>query len=390
MANQSVAAEKLQDACCLLLSREPWYGHAATFFDWIPSTQIETMGVRIGQGRIVECFYHPSFVAELSIYELYTVIQHEVEHVVRCHCTRAGVRNARIWNIAVDMAVNGRQSHPNIGYRGKRKGLTIPFREKLVWVPELWDPTLSAETYYEMLKQRPDCLPVGFPIDDHSLWAESDISMTDAIDIACHIAEQAAGKNQGQMPGHVRRILDEIQQSRTPWHVLLARFISRHTGGRRTTYSRRNRRKDLFGMPGHKRRSRPHVTVIVDVSGSISPPELATFFGEIERICAHARLDVLLWDCEFQGFHRHYQRGDWKKIEMTGGGGTDMAAPVHWLIHNRCVADCVIIFTDGFFPWPEPQPFPMMAVLLPYGHSPPPWLPTVQLPAGEGTEAPYW
>ena len=143
-------------------------------------------------------------------------------------------------------------------------------------------------------------------------------------------------------------------------------------------------------MPGHKRRSRPHVAVIVDVSGSISPVELAAFFGEVECICAHARLDVLLWDCEFQGFHQHYRRGDWKKIEMTGGGGTDMVAPVHWLIQNHCVADCVIIFTDGYCPWPEPQSFPMMAVLLPLHHPAPPWLPTVQLPAGVRTGAPHW
>ena len=380
MPSQVFAAERIQEACCLLLSREPWYGHATTFFDWIPSTRVETMGVRLGYGAVIECFYDADFVSALSIQELCTVIQHEIEHVVRCHCTRAASREPKIWNIAADMAVNGHKRHPHIGYRGEDGALAIPFRDELVWVPEYWDPTLSAESYYEALERRAPCLPTGMLLDDHSLWTESDVSEADAADIACHVAMHAAEKCCGTMPGHIERRLADVRKSETPWHVLLARFVGQHTRGRRRTYSRRNRRKDFFGMPGYKRRAHPHVSVIVDVSGSISPAELSLFFGEVERICAHARLDVLLWDSDFQGFHPHYRQGDWKKIKMTGAGGTDMAAPVRWLIENRHVSDCVIIFTDGWCPWPEPQRFPIMAALAYRFQPAPSWMPTVILP----------
>jgi predicted metal-dependent peptidase len=110
--------------------------------------------------------------------------------------------------------------------------------------------------------------------------------------------------------------------------------------------------------------------VVVDVSGSISEKVLSQFFAEVERICHHARVDVLLWDAAFQGFFRNYRVGDWKRISLTGGGGTDMAAPVDWLVEHHAVGDCVVLLTDGICNWPAPRRFPLISVLSRPGAGP--------------------
>lgn len=356
-------ADHLQQARCLLIAHEPWYGHAAMTMNWLPSSQTETMGVRAVDGGEVECLYNPTFVSELTVLELYAVIQHEVEHVVRCHCTRSGGQHPLAWNVAADMAVNGREHKPRIGYTDEYGATVVPCRDSIVWVPLLWPSNENAEYYYRRLPRDRELIGFGIVLDDHSLWEESDVSQGELVEITLGVVEHANAKSRGQIPRHLKRAIEQLGQPQLPWHVLLRRLLNLHLGRRRTTYSRRNRRKDFFGVPGHVRYGRPHVSVIVDVSGSIRQDELSQFFTELERICVNAQVDVLLWDDEFQGFTKNYRRGDWKRIPMSGGGGTDMAAPVDWLVEHRAVGDCVILLTDGWCDWPTQRQVPLISVI---------------------------
>ena len=116
--------EKLLAARCRLLSREPWMGAMAMQMTWHPGDfpwqtddRAKTMGVRIVNGGEVQCIWYPGFVHSQSIKQLYAVIQHEIEHIVRCHCIRIGShRCPERWNVACDMAVNGKRSKPTFGY----------------------------------------------------------------------------------------------------------------------------------------------------------------------------------------------------------------------------------------------------------------------------------
>ena len=356
--------DNLQRARCALIAHEPWYGHAAMSMTWINSRQTETMGVRVVRGGEIQCLYNPVFVSKLSVLELYAVIQHEIEHVVRCHCVRLTSQAPMAWNIAADMAVNGHQWRPRIGYReGAKAKPVIPHRKSLVWVPFDWPPDENAEYYYRRLPECKAWHTLGRMLDDHSVWEASDVSRGELMGVAYGLAQQAKAQSAGLMPGHLERVLAKLGCPQLPWRLLLQRYLSTYLGRHRATYCRRNRRNDAFGIPGRVRQEQSHVNVIVDVSGSISQDELSQFFTEVERICLHARLDVLLWDAEFQGFTRNYRSGDWKRIPLTGGGGTDMAAPVDWLVKHHAVGDCVILLTDGHCNWPAPGRFPLISVL---------------------------
>jgi predicted metal-dependent peptidase len=126
------------------------------------------------------------------------------------------------------------------------------------------------------------------------------------------------------------------------------------------TWSRRNRRRDEFGIKGVSHHATSKLGVIIDTSGSICSDELKQFFAEIEAISYRAKTWILQWDAGFQDYAAKYRRGDWKNIQIKGRGGTDMAAAVQWVVDNKVQADAVVLLTDGYTPWPEKTPFPMI------------------------------
>lgn len=360
--------EKLMKARCRLLTREPWYGHIAMGMTWIAlpeEADCKTMGVRIVNGGDMQCVYNPHFVEELTLEELYAVVQHEIEHLVRLHCVRIDFRDTRAWNIAADMCVNGRKSNPRIGYKDPIANRTIiPHIDDIVWIPDSWPDNETVEQYYERLTGK-GCgnqalaLSVAHSVrteavtgparalDDHQVWRESNVGLDEARQVVRDLVSQATEKCQGNSPGHLREVIAKLNNPIMNWRQLLKHHLGKHVGNRRTTYSRRNRRRDQFGVPGISRRAAANVNVIVDTSGSISTEDLRQFFAEIESISCRAKTAVLQWDTVFQGWSA-YRRGCWKSMAINGRGGTDMAAPVKWLIDNRKVADVQIMLTDGF------------------------------------------
>ena len=416
----SVVQDKLMKARCRLMTKEPWYGHVAMSMTWIPSQmsgmdeKAKTMGVRIVNGGEVQCVYYPPFVEKCTVEELYGVVQHEIEHIVRLHCIRPGPqRHPLVWNYAADMCVNGPKNAPRIGYRDHSNSkVVLPLDGNIIHIPPDWPQDETTECYYEKLESQVKQIAKGMGkgqdkdkqsgngggqgdeegdgngdgkgkgqgegeggdgagtgisgelIDNHDLWAESDVSEDEARQLVKDIVDQATEKSQGHVPGHLASAIEALKKPVVKWHQLLQRYLGRHVGNQRVTYSRRARRRDQFGMPGISHHAAATVNVIVDTSGSVSDDELQQFFAEIESIQSRAKTFVLQWDHAFQGF-APYRRGAWKRFKVCGRGGTDMAAPVKWLKDNHRIADCQIMLTDGecnYLPKGDVQ-FPMITVI---------------------------
>jgi len=393
-------AQKLMNARCRLMTVEPWYGHIAMRMTWIPSDMAwqpeeqRTMGVRIINGGDIQCLYYPGFIEKQSLQQLYGAIQHEIEHIVRCHCLRVGSRNPLAWNIATDMTINGPKSSPRIGYKNAEK-LVLPLDGNIIWIPKDWPKDWSAEKYYSKLMKDADKQGQtegegegegeqevnnsynfggisGSTIDDHSVWNQSDVSADEARQVIKDVVDQAIQKCQGNMPGHLIDAIRSLSKPIVKWRELLRHYMGKHVGNRRKTYSRRNRRFDEFGLPGVSHHAAATVNVIIDTSGSIGTRELEQFFGEIETISHRAKTKILQWDSKFQGYDA-YRRGDWKKLKIHGRGGTDMAAPVNWLVENNAIADAQIMLTDGYCNYADKKPFPMITVITTPDTSGPGW-----------------
>jgi len=415
-------SEKLMNARCRLMTREPWYGHVAMGMTWIPSNmpwlpeERRTMGVRIVNGSDIQCLYYPPFVDTLDIKELFAVIQHEIEHIVRCHCIRSGHRNPEAWNIAADMTVNGKKSSPRIGYQEPATNeMIVPLKGNIIWIPEDWEGDQTSEWYYDKLEKKQggnccgqcgkplggkgqgkgknkgqgqgqgegdgegeggDCPSCGQSagdsysyggvggkvIDDHSTWNQSDVSEDEARQLIKDVVDQATEKCQGHVPAHLEQAIAELSKPVVRWRELMRHYLGKHVGNQRKTYSRRNRRRRMFGMPGISHHAAANVVVIIDTSGSIGTRELEQFFAEIEALSARAKVMVLQWDAAFQGYES-YRRGDWKKITCKGRGGTDMVGPIDWLMDNGQVPDCTVMLTDGYTGWHDPCKFPLITVI---------------------------
>lgn len=423
-------SDRLMRARCRLMTREPWYGHIAMNMVWIPSQMPwrpepqRTMGVRIVNGGEIQCLYYPPFVESMTICELFAVIQHEIEHIVRCHCIRVGARNPEAWNIACDMCVNGKRTSPRIGYpEPTTSELILPMKGNIVWIPEDWPGDSTSEQYYDKLEKkqqkigkvcgncgRPvggkgnkgskgkgddgqgggegggegdgqggdgDACPTcgqshgdsynfggvgGKVIDDHSTWNQSDVSPDEARQVVKDVVDQATNKCQGHVPGHLVEAIKELSKPVVRWREILRQYLGKHVGNQRRTYSRRNRRRQTFGTKGISHHAAATVCVVIDTSGSIGHKELQQFFAEVDAISARAKVHVLQWDHAFQGYDK-YRRNDWKKFKVHGRGGTDMAAPIDWLCENRLVPDVVVMLTDGYCNYAEDRHFPYICVI---------------------------
>lgn len=347
--------------------KEPFYGHMAMKIDWIPSemnwksVQTKTMGVRIINGGDIQCLYYPPFVSLCDITELYGIIQHEIEHLIRCHCLRIQNRDPDLYNIAADMAVNGKKDSPRIGYKDNNGQIILPLGGNIIWIPQGWDSNQTAEYYYELLNDN-NYEPQGNMVDDHEIWDESDISKDEMRQVIKNAVQDVMEKTNGEAPSHITNIIDSLNKPIVKWQQLLHGILGKYVGNKRYTYSRKNRRIKSFGVKGISNHAASEISIIVDTSGSIGDVELKQFFTEIESLSYKSKIWLLQWDNIYRDY-RLYRKGDWKKISVKGRGNTDMAAPIDWLIKNNLVKDAVVMLTDGYCNYADPRKINYICIL---------------------------
>ena len=403
--------DKLMMARARLMVRAPFYGHLAMMIDWVKSNMEwapewgRTMGVRVKSNRRIELIWNPDFVASQTMHELFGAIQHELEHIVHLHMVRRGGRDAHDWNIAADMTVNGTKTSPIIGYDEDSGVHTLPIGGNIIFRPGDNDwGNLTTEQLYKRVNESidksrvcPTCNGTGKAgkdsqpcptcggsgtltkwgriFDDHSSWNQTDVSADEARQIVKEIVREVIDKGHGNVPGHLIDAIDALVKAQVRWQDELKAFVGKYAHGRRSTWNRVNRRHDAFGIKGYSGHAVADGAIIMDTSGSIGKHEMAQFWGEIESMMSRLTFCVLQWDSGFQDFWPRYRRYDWKKIKIKGGGGTDMAAPIDWLIKNGKIPrkGPVVMMTDGHANFHEPCSFPYIALITEPTGSEPKW-----------------
>jgi len=301
------------------------------------------------------------FTQQCSIEELYGVIQHEIEHLIRCHCIRVGDRDHIIFNYAADMAVNGKKNNPRIGYKNPSNEITLPLNGNIVWIPDNWDLNCSAEEYYDKLHNNDEQIN-GEIMDDHDIWDTSEVSIDEMRQVVKNAVNDVVSKINSEVPNHLYDIIKSLNRSVINWRQHLRNILGKYVGSKRQTYSRINRRIRKFGYKGFSHHAASEIVVIVDTSGSINGDELMQFFGEIENLSHRSKVWLLQWDNVFRSYG-HYRKGDWKDISIKGRGNTNMAAPIEWLVDNKLVKNIVIMLTDGYCNYSKPYKFNFICAL---------------------------
>lgn len=360
--NGPPARRAVAEAVSRLLVEQPFYGYFLKTFDIKRSdAQTRTMAVGFRRGRI-NCIYNAKFVLSLTPKKLQAILIHEILHVVHLHLTRRENREPFVFNIACDMAINPKiESLPN-------SALSPP--------PE-WHGA-NAEYIYDQLVEEvsQDLIKIGEGLlDDHDLWQEAEGREWEVENAVGQAVTDAHTKSHGNMPGEVRDAIDWwLARPQVSWRQMLRNFVHSHTPAHKeVTYSRRNRRHDIFGIPSKRRHHSPSIAVGVDTSGSVTEEGLNLFFSELEGLALEATPAILLFHTEVYTI-RPYEKGDFKSMSIEWGG-TDFL-PVFDCLERGTSAtdgtklahrvDCAIMLTDGWAEYPATSRLPVLWVFTPH------------------------
>jgi predicted metal-dependent peptidase len=185
----------------------------------------------------------------------------------------------------------------------------------------------------------------------------------------------------GKMGKALARLVDHLLQPQLPWRMLLARYM---TAIARDDYSymRPNRREGAAILPS-LRGTQLDLTVVLDVSGSITDTELGEFIAEVNAIKGQIQARITLHVCDASlAAEGPWTYEPWEPVCMPealrGGGGTSFIPVFDWIASRDRSPDLLVYFTDadGAFPDHEPA-YPVLWLVK--GKRPVPWGQRVQL-----------
>ncbi len=326
-------------------------------------------------------YINPAFWNSLSSAEQDGVLLHETLHAALLHVSRREGRDAKLWNIAADIVVNGIIL---------QEGWTLPEKR----IRDARYEHLAVEEAYEKLLRDANAAPplhadllddapgdaikkrgAGKPGDAKQTRAQMDGFWKNALEQAQIVAQ---ANRVGDVPAGILRELKNAAQTPLDWRSYLWRYLTQTP----TDFSNFDRRFVGRGMyldtiDGESVR----VLVCVDTSGSVDDGELQVFLGEtlgILRSYPHLECELFFADAALHGPFPLKIGAPLPK--PVGGGGTDFRPffariAEHRFLQNRTVA---IYLTDGYGTFPERAPrVPVLWVVPPGG------LPLEKFPFGE-------
>ena len=315
----------------------------------------------------VEVIYNPAFIDQLPAAQVDGVMLHEVLHAALLHVPRRGFRDAKRWNIAADIVVNGLLF---------QNGFQLPDGV-------LRDAKLehySVEEVYALLQQNPNQpeLPNPDLLEEGSAQSAEgrqagqqpgrSSSASKALerywrDAMQQAASAARGFGQGKLPAGLERPIAEVTTARLDWKSLLWRFLTRTP----TDFAGFDRRFVYRGLYIETLESESvKVFVCVDTSGSVDDLQITDFIAEVRGITrAYPQAQAKLYYADADVYGPYDLEGNSKP---EGGGGTDFK-PFFVALAEQDLENAVAVYlTDGYGEFPETAPdLPVLWIVTPGG-----------------------
>lgn len=312
-------------------------------------------------------YLDPDYAAVATVDDLMSDLCHEVAHNALMHGARMEGRNARLWNIAADYAINLMLEEQ--GFKAPKGG----------WLVDRKYTGMSAEKIYAELRDKQqksggqpgqgqpgggapgdgipedrmhgDLLPIAGS-QDPAERAKTTRKMQQKVAQAAMAAKMA-----GKLRGSLATMIDEFINPKVPWADILRDQLMRIVKDDES-WARRNRRFRHLYLPARYSEKMGPIVIIGDSSGSIwcSPEELKMFASEIQAVSDQVQPEHirLIWaDTQVAG-ERVFEQGEPLVFDVQGGGGTDMRVPLKYV--EQYEPEVVILLTDGYTPWPKVEP----------------------------------
>ena len=329
-------------------------------------------------------FVNPDWVQKLSEDETKGVLAHEVLHVVFGHSDRSGEKEAMLWNIACDYAIN---------YLLESQGFTLPsggFYDKRflgMAAEEIYQDLQVTRQSEEGSKWSFSKAKVGAAKGiGADLYSNNDIRLKPYQDVDAPDREQIRqlrrvlvkdmrGRLKGAEAGLYLEELELSVRSRIPWQLLLRQWLFERvrTDWRSYPFSKKHLWRGVY-MPSLGVDIPPEIIFAIDTSGSVSSDELAVAGAEVRALretfpCA---LAILQCDAIIQSVEL-YEAGEPtpipEKMTIKGRGGTDFRPVFTWAASRREAALPIVVYiTDGFGSFPsQAATFPTIWLVLDQG-----------------------
>ena len=133
----------------------------------------------------------------------------------------------------------------------------------------------------------------------------------------------------------------------------------------------------------------PVIAVVIDTSASVHDAMLTRAWTETVGMLSSVgvrREQLSVWSTDTAARRLAMPKG--RRVELVGGGGTDMAEGIRAALTERPRADVVVVLTDGETPWPTLlPPRPVIVGLMRHDRSlpitPPNWARVVEIPVAD-------
>lgn len=364
--------DKLIKARIEMLMSAPFFGNLATRLQikdatsWCPTAATD--------GKYF--YYNKHFVAALSDAETVFLMGHEVLHCVYDHmdANRRGDRHPVLWNVANDYVINGDLIDARVGEE-----------IKLVQICHDWKyrGKISEEVYddlYEQAKEDGRIMEMD-SFDVHLDREEGDDAGSGSAskgntdgeeegegpakytaeekeqikqEFQNAVMQSAKAAGAGNLPGGVKRLLNDLLNPQLDWRQLLAMQIQSVMRSDYTmaTPSRKGLNEGYY-LPGLDRETTIDIVAALDMSGSIMDDMARDFLSELKGIMdqyTDFKIHLLCFDTEVYNPKVFTQNdmGEFMEYELNGGGGTDFDCVFNWMKEEGVQPKKLVMFTDGY------------------------------------------
>lgn len=217
--------------------------------------------------------------------------------------------------------------------------------------------------------QRAGTMQIHMTWEEFNALSEADKKLLrKQIDFQMKEMVESNRKNCGTTPGELQQYIDGLFKITEPvfnWKAYLRRFC----GASQKTYTKKTRRKDskrYAGNPALRIKTKQHILVAVDTSGSVSDGELEEFFSEIYHIWkAGVAVTVAQCDADIHSIKPYEGKFDGR---ITGRGGTSFQPVIDYFDQHQKTFSTLIFMTDGYAPSPTKPRNKMLWVISSKGN----------------------
>lgn len=349
--------DRLTKARVKMLLKHPFWGNLATR---MKIHEVDWCSTAATDGR--NFYYNDDFIKSLDDDELVFLFGHEVGHCVFDHMGRRGERDPQIWNMAGDYVVNDMLVENHVG----KKITTVP-----ILLDSKYKGMTADEIYAELIK---NSTTVQMTLDMHMDGSGEEAEQGKASDGKSRssgikidpeemkrlrdemkeaILQSAKSAGAGNVPGGIRRMIDQFVAPKMPWQDLL-RIQLESSLKNNYSFTRPSRKSWHTGaiLPGMLPAEELDVVIAMDMSGSITQEMGTDFLSEVKgmlELYTTYNIHIFCFDTSVYNPATFTSDGgdDIIDYEVMGGGGTDFTCCFDYMKENDINPKQFIMFTDG-------------------------------------------